>query len=100
MAKIMSKAGTTSKTRTRITSSVKEDVSEIGGGSLSTEELPTYVVAIKTKDVPVQKLAKALRKCPVPVFGRITGNTYLLDFRTVLEGEEKHIVEAFKQVLK
>lgn len=86
--------------RTRITSSVKKDVSEIGGGSLSTEELPTYVVAIKTKDMSVQKLAKALRRCPVPVFGRVTENTYLLDFRTVLEEEEKHIIEAFKHVLK
>ena len=84
---------------TKMTISVKEDVSEIGGGSLSTEVLPTYVVAIKPKTVSVQELAKALRKCTIPIFGRITGNTYLLDFRTVLENEETHIVEAFKTVL-
>lgn len=86
--------------RTKITTSVQEDVSEIGGGSLSTEELPTYVVAIKAKNIPVQTLAQALRRCPVPIFGRVRENTYLLDFRTVLEGEEKHIAEAFKHVLK
>ena len=84
---------------TKMTISVKEDVSEIGGGSLSTEKLSTYVVAVKPKTVSVQELAKALRKCTIPVFGRVTENTYLLDFRTVLENEETHIVEAFKTVL-
>lgn len=86
--------------KAKIEVTIKEDVSEIGGGSLSTEELPTYVIAIKPKTVSVQELATALRTCRIPVFGRVTENTYILDFRTVLENEEKHIVEAFKSVLQ
>lgn len=79
--------------------SVKPDVSEIGGGSLSTEQLPTFVLAIKSRNMPVQDLARALRQYEKPVFGRIADNTLLLDFRTVLKGEEKIILEAFKAVL-
>ncbi len=79
--------------------SVKEDVSEIGGGSLSTEELPTYIVAIIPKRMPAQDLAKALRQYRIPIFGRVSENTLLLDFRTVLKGEEKIIIQAFTDIL-
>lgn len=84
---------------TKLEISVKEDVSEIGGGSLSTEELPTYVVAIKSKKMAAQDLARALRLYRVPIYGRVSENRLLLDFRTVLEGEEKIIIQAFKDIL-
>jgi len=80
--------------------SVESAVSEIGGGSLSTEQLPTFVVAVRSKTIPVQDLARSLRQCVTPVFGRVADNKLLLDFRTVLKGEEKIILEAFKAVLK
>jgi L-seryl-tRNA(Ser) seleniumtransferase len=84
----------------RLEISVESSVSEIGGGSLSTEQLPTYVVAVRSKTIPIQDLARALRQYEKPVFGRVAENTLLLDFRTVLKGEEKTILEAFKAVLK
>ncbi len=79
---------------------VRPDMSEVGGGTLSTEQLPTYVMAVRSKTMPAQDLARTLRLCVKPVFGRVTGDTLLLDFRTVLKGEEKTILEAFKAVLK
>ncbi len=84
---------------TRLEISVKEDVSEIGGGSLSTEQLPTYVVAIRPKKMAAGDLARALRKYRTPIYGRVSENTLLLDFRTVLRGEEKTIIQAFKDIL-
>jgi len=78
--------------------SVRADVSEIGGGSLSTEELPTSVLAIKPKTMNAQDLARALRQCHIPIFGRVSEDTLLLDFRTVLKGEEKYIVQAFNTI--
>jgi L-seryl-tRNA(Ser) seleniumtransferase len=84
----------------RLEISVESAVSEIGGGSLSTEQLPTFVVAIRSKTVPLQDLARALRQYIKPVFGRVAENTLLLDFRTVLKGEEKIILEAFNNVLR
>ncbi|UCG30689.1 MAG: L-seryl-tRNA(Sec) selenium transferase [candidate division WOR-3 bacterium] len=80
--------------------SVKPGVSEIGGGSLSTEQLPTFLVAVQSVDLPIDDLARALRLFHKPVYGRVAEDTLLLDFRTVLKGEEKVILEAFKTVLK
>ncbi|KPK64888.1 hypothetical protein AMJ83_00525 [candidate division WOR_3 bacterium SM23_42] len=79
---------------------VRSDFSEIGGGSLSTERIPTYVVVVKAKTIQAQKIARALRLCRKPVFGRVADDTLLLDFRTVLKGEERTILEAFKTILK
>jgi L-seryl-tRNA(Ser) seleniumtransferase len=85
---------------TRVDISVDSSVSEIGGGSLSTEELPTYVVSIKSNSMRVDDLARALRKCRIPIFGRVKEGTLLLDFRTVLKDEEKFIIEAVTTILK
>ncbi|MEO0084778.1 MAG: L-seryl-tRNA(Sec) selenium transferase, partial [candidate division WOR-3 bacterium] len=41
--------------------------SEIGGGSLSTEELPSYAVAIKSTNLSIQGLAKKLRRYQPPI---------------------------------
>lgn len=79
---------------------VKSSVSEVGGGSLSTEQLSTFVLAIKPKTTAVEELAKALRRYHIPIFGRIEENHLLLDFRTVLKGEEKAIIKAFNEILR
>ncbi len=78
---------------------VQKDVSEIGGGSLSTEQLSTYVVTVKPKTMSVQELARGLRMYDVPVYPRVSDDAVLLDFRTVLKGEEKIIIKAFTKVL-
>lgn len=80
--------------------SVRSGFSEIGGGSLSTEQLPTYLVIVKPRDIPANALASALRRCQPPVFTRVAEDSLLLDFRTVMKGEEKIILEALKTVLR
>lgn len=80
--------------------SVQKGVSEIGGGSLSTEQLPTFVVAVKPRTMAAQDLARALRTCDIPVYGRVSEGVILLDFRTILKGEEKFILQAFASLLK
>lgn len=79
---------------------IRESVSEIGGGSLSTEELPTYVLEIRPKNIPVERLARELRLYQPPIFGRIEKDTLILDFRTVLKGEEKIIARALNEILR
>ncbi len=78
---------------------VRWSVSEIGGGSLSTEQLPTYVLMIKPEKFSVENLAKRLRLCNPPIFGRIEDDSYLLDFRTIFKGEEKIIVDTLLKIL-
>jgi L-seryl-tRNA(Ser) seleniumtransferase len=79
---------------------VCSDMSEVGGGTLSTEQLATYVITVKSNTMSAQDLARALRLCVKPVYGRVAEDTLLLDFRTVSKGEEKTILEAFVAVLK
>jgi L-seryl-tRNA(Ser) seleniumtransferase len=84
----------------RIDASVRQAVSEIGGGSLSTEQLPTYVVAVSPLQGSVDELARKLRRASSPVFGRVAENSLLLDFRTVLDGEEKIMIRMFGEIFK
>ncbi len=79
--------------------SVKEDRSEVGGGSLATESLPTIVVSIKPKAIKTQELALRLRLYRVPIFGRVAEDQYLLDFRTIRKDEGPIIIEALKHCL-
>ncbi len=79
---------------------VKKDVSEIGGGSLSTEQLPTYVAAIHSKQIPIGEFARKLRVYDPPIFGRVTEDSLLFDFRTILKGEEKIIIQAISLILQ
>ncbi len=79
--------------------SINPALAEIGGGSLSTEQLPTFVITIKPKKIATENLAKALRQYRIPIFGRVTDDTLLLDFRTIFKGEEKIIIEAFREIL-
>ncbi len=78
---------------------VEWSVSEIGGGSLSTEQLPTYVLAVRPENMSVEEIARKLRQYVPPIFGRIEEDSYLIDFRTVFNGEEKIIVEALYKLL-
>uniref|UniRef100_A0A7C4XW00 L-seryl-tRNA(Sec) selenium transferase n=1 Tax=candidate division WOR-3 bacterium TaxID=2052148 RepID=A0A7C4XW00_UNCW3 len=79
---------------------IRESVSEIGGGSLSTEQLPTYVLTIKSERLSTEKLARALRRYNPPIFGRIEDDLLLLDFRTIFPGEEKIIFAALNNIVK
>ena len=84
---------------TKLEISLKKDVSEIGGGSLSTEQLPTFAIAVAPKNMTASEFARALRMCDTPVYSRVSEDTVILDFRTVLKGEEKFIIQAFTSLL-
>jgi L-seryl-tRNA(Ser) seleniumtransferase len=66
---------------------VVEDESEVGGGALPLQRLLTYCVAIKPISISLNELDCRLRSCEVPVIGRIKGEKYLLDMRTVFDEE-------------
>uniref|UniRef100_A0A7C6EDZ2 L-seryl-tRNA(Sec) selenium transferase n=1 Tax=candidate division WOR-3 bacterium TaxID=2052148 RepID=A0A7C6EDZ2_UNCW3 len=80
------------------TINIKDSVSEIGGGSLATESMPTKVLAIKPKKITSEELAKRLRYYDPPIFGRIEKDEYLLDFRTIRSDEIAIIAQALKTI--
>lgn len=73
--------------------------SEVGGGSLATESLPTRLVAIKPKALPVDELAKRLRFSEPPIYARIAADELLLDFRTIRDDEVKVVAQGLTEIL-
>ena len=72
--------------------------STIGGGSLPGETLPTCLVAIRVPSPDA--LARRLRLGEPAVVGRIEGERYLLDLRTVLPEQEPVLERALQAALQ
>jgi L-seryl-tRNA(Ser) seleniumtransferase len=70
-----------------ITAVLKEDVSQVGGGSLPLQELPTIVVAIQPLSLTVNDLERNLRKNSPPIVSRISKDELILDLRTLFDEE-------------
>ncbi|MBN2217348.1 MAG: L-seryl-tRNA(Sec) selenium transferase [Pirellulales bacterium] len=73
---------------------VVDGFSQVGSGSLPTQNLPSRLVAIDPTDGSADELARRLRVGQPPVFARIQKDQILLDPRTVLDGEEPALVDA------
>ena len=71
----------------KVAFNLKEDVSQVGGGALPLQELPTVVVAIKPVEVSVNSLEENLRKADPPIISRISKDELILDMRTVFDEE-------------
>jgi L-seryl-tRNA(Ser) seleniumtransferase len=72
-------------------------LSEVGGGSLPGLTLPSFAVSLEVKSAA--NLARALRRRPEPIFGRIERGRLLLDLRTVEPAEEEKIQVALTETL-
>lgn len=57
--------------------------SQIGGGSLPLERIPSMAVAIKPQNISVSKLEEAMRRLEVPIIPRTGNDTIYLDVRTI-----------------
>ena len=66
--------------------------SQVGGGSLPGQELPTTLVALKSRDLSADDLSKVFRSHVVPIFGRISEDLFLLDARTIADEDVGEIV--------
>lgn len=80
--------------------SVVPTTSEVGGGSLPGEELPSRAVAVTAAGVSPEALAHALRAGDPPIFGRIFHDAVLLDMRTVADEETEEVVAALERLAR
>lgn len=78
---------------------VMDGESEVGGGSMPLEKLPTCLVWIKPLNKSVSSTVEALRKLMVPVIVRVEDDQILVDPRTLQFGELEEVVQAIKQVV-
>jgi len=73
--------------------------SEMGSGSLPTQNLATTLVSVVPQGISVDTLAKRLRLHEPPVFARIQDDRLLVDPRTLRAGDDAVIVEAVAAAL-
>ena len=59
--------------------------SQIGGGALPEQDMPTRLVALTPLHMSVNQLEEKLRDLPTPVIGRIENDQLLLDVRTMTD---------------
>jgi L-seryl-tRNA(Ser) seleniumtransferase len=87
-------------TNKKMTFILKEDVSQVGGGALPLQELPTVVVAIKPLEVSLNSLEVNLRKADPPIISRISKEELILDMRTVFDEEIPLLAAGIEKALK
>jgi L-seryl-tRNA(Ser) seleniumtransferase len=83
--RLLKRLSETIKKRTKF--ALKEEVSQVGGGALPLQELPTIVLALKPIDFSVNRLEESLRKVEPPIISRISKDELILDMRTVFDEE-------------
>ncbi|MBS4172996.1 L-seryl-tRNA(Sec) selenium transferase [Bacillus sp. FJAT-49736] len=80
------------------TITIREDTSQIGGGSLPEITLETYVLSIKHKYMKAEDLAKQLRKGQACILTRIHQDEVIFDFRTIQKEEEDIVLEQLMRI--
>jgi len=77
---------------------IEDDISRVGGGAYPLSELPTLTVTVDWPGPGASKIASALRAHYPPVFTRIKDEKMVIDLRTLQEGDQEIIVDAFKEL--
>jgi L-seryl-tRNA(Ser) seleniumtransferase len=67
--------------------SILRTTARAGGGALPQQDLSSFAVALHSADRSPDEIASALRQAPVPVIGRISKDTFMLDMRAVRDAE-------------
>lgn len=73
-----------------------EDVTYLGGGSLPTQKLGTWCVALTPSEMSVDRLAARLRTGRPAVVGRVHEGRLYLDLRTVFPRQDLDLVAAVR----
>jgi L-seryl-tRNA(Ser) seleniumtransferase len=79
---------------------LREESSQVGGGALPLEELPTRVLGLRPLGMSASALEERLRKSETPVIARVKEEEVLLDVRTVADEEEEDLLRAVQNALQ
>ncbi len=78
---------------------VRKSFSQVGGGSLPAQDLPTFAVAVHSEDFSPNGIEEQLRSNNPPIIGRIESGAFLMDLRTILPSQFETIAQAFRGML-
>ena len=85
-------------TRASLNVSPVDGFSEMGGGSLPGEGIPTRLASLHSVKISSEELAARLRGNTPPIFARIEQDRVLLDLRTVYDGEVGILAAALDRI--
>ena len=78
---------------------LEECESQIGGGSLPLERIPSMAVTVKPHNISVPKLEEEMRHLEVPIIPRTANDTIYLDVRTIESRWFKKIVQMMGELI-
>ena len=78
---------------------IKDEFSEVGGGSLPLEKLPTKCIVLRIKNKSTQEFENKLRAYKIPIITRLYKDKIYLDLRTINEEDYDIIVSAIENGL-
>lgn len=76
----------------------KDGWSQVGGGALPAQGLKTRLVTLKPLAMTVNEMEEWFRIRPVPVIGRIEDDLFILDVRTMGEGDFDIVASALAEL--
>lgn len=74
---------------------ISEDFSVVGGGSMPSERISTFVIKVLNGNISASEMEKRLRNSRIPLIVRVSNNEIIMDLRTILEEDFEAIVDAF-----
>jgi len=72
--------------------------SMVGGGSMPTEKIETYVVKVTSEKFSPEDMEKKLRLVETPLIARVYNDELVLDGRTLFKEDFDEIVQCFKAI--
>ncbi len=78
---------------------IEDETSEVGGGALPLQAIPTRVLALCPARGSAAELEARLRRGRPPVLVRIKGDRVLVDLRTVETADEAALLQALREAL-
>ncbi|TVL99205.1 MAG: L-seryl-tRNA(Sec) selenium transferase [Candidatus Brocadia sp. WS118] len=88
----------TPETKACMDIAIIDGVSEMGGGSLPGEGIPTKLISLHSEKMNAGEIAARLRDNAPPIFARIEQDHVLLDMRTVYDDEVDMIALALEKI--
>lgn len=77
---------------------VAEDYSMVGGGSMPTERMDSYVLKVSSERLTAAEIEESLRKNSNPIVARVYNGEVIIDVRALLDKDMDIIAEAFKNI--
>ncbi len=78
---------------------VEDETSEVGGGALPLQRIPTRVLALRAGEESAEDLEARLRRTHPPILVRIKEDRILLDLRTVDPADDPALLQALSGAL-